>query len=84
MLGLVTVAVLVGGCDKREETQTVEYYVQNDDARKAKIKECKDNPGELKNTPNCQNASKAHAKQLMQIKNVTASGDGNTVDKWKF
>jgi len=29
-------------------------------------------------------AAKAHAKQMMQQKNVTADGDGNTVDKWKF
>lgn len=43
-----------------EEVKTVNYYKQHISERKAKIEECKNNPGELKGTPNCVNAITAH------------------------
>lgn len=43
-----------------EEVKTVNYYKQHISERKAKIEECKNNPGELKGTPNCINAIAAH------------------------
>ncbi len=43
-----------------EIINTVDYYKAHPSERKAKIAECKNNPGELKKTPNCQNAVVAH------------------------
>ena len=40
----------------------VDWYVKNESARKAKVKECSNNPGKLMETPNCSNASQAAAK----------------------
>lgn len=39
-----------------EEVKKVNYYKQHSTERKAKIDECKNNPGELRGTPNCVNA----------------------------
>lgn len=47
-----------------EPTCTVSWYMapENKDALDAKIKECRDNPGKLENTPNCLNAEEAWYK----------------------
>lgn len=52
------------GCEKKEETKTVDWYMapENKAAFEAKLKECRNNPGELGNTPNCQNAELANHK----------------------
>lgn len=57
---LVLSGLSVVGCSS-EETKTVEWYVkpENKAALDAKLAECKNNPGELGNTPNCVNARKA-------------------------
>ena len=54
---LVLSGLSVVGCSS-EETKTVEWYVkpENKAALDAKLAECKNNPGELGNTPNCVNA----------------------------
>ena len=55
----------VGGCNA-EETKTVEWYLapENKAALDAKIEECKSNPGELWNTPNCVNARHAAERKI--------------------
>lgn len=68
-LGLLATLLLAGmatACDAKEETKTVEWYLQpeNTAALEAKRKECKDNPGELANTPNCQNSKAAKQAQF--------------------
>lgn len=49
------------GCSKVEDTHSVEWYraPENRVAFEAKLAECKSNPGELKDTPNCINAFQA-------------------------
>ena len=49
-----------------EETRTVEWYLapENKEALDAQIKECKNNPGELWNTPNCVNARQAAERKM--------------------
>lgn len=47
------------GCGEQEEVKTVDYYKEHEAERKAKIEECKNNPGELRGTPNCINATTA-------------------------
>ncbi len=50
--------------EKKEETRTVDWYMaqENKAALEAKLAECRNNPGELKDTPNCQNAALAQHK----------------------
>ncbi len=66
VLGLILVGfVLVAtGCQSKEEVKTVEWYMEdaNKAALEAKLTECRNNPGELKDTPNCINAFNAQHK----------------------
>lgn len=63
ILALLAITLLMSlvGCNT-EKTITVEEYQdpKNKEALKAKLKECRNNPGELANTPNCINAQKAY------------------------
>ncbi len=57
---LLAAAFALSGCNS-EETRTVEWYLkpENKPALEAKLAECQNNPGQLKDTPNCVNARKA-------------------------
>lgn len=61
LLAVTLVALVLTGCN-REETKTVEWYQapENKAALEAKLAECRNNPGELRKTPNCENARKAY------------------------
>ena len=41
------------------ETKTVEFYKENKEIRESILKECRNNPGEYRNLPNCKNATAA-------------------------
>lgn len=57
---LALTAFLIGCNDTPEEKiKTVDYYEQNEDSLKLKVQECKNNPGELREDPNCHNAFQA-------------------------
>ena len=59
-LTIALVSLFLTACGTESETtKTVDYYKEHDADRKAKLTECENNPGELANTPNCQNAHKA-------------------------
>lgn len=60
MVAALIFLVSATGCNA-EETRTVEWYLQpeNKTIWEAKLKECRNNPGELEKTPNCINARKA-------------------------
>lgn len=66
IMALATLTALAG-C-KSEETHSVEWYrsPENKAAFDAKIAECKNNPGEMKDTPNCINAFKAFELNFLQ------------------
>ena len=51
------------GCTA-EETKTVDYYMANKTERELKITDCKNNPGELMQTPNCKNAVAAARREV--------------------
>jgi len=55
-------SVLISGCLEREETQSVSWYKEHKSERAEMLRRCSDNPGELKETPNCQNAVAAEAQ----------------------
>lgn len=58
----------LAACKKEEETRTVEWYLmpENKSAWDAKLEQCRNNPGELGNTPNCINARKAFDRQFLR------------------
>jgi hypothetical protein len=53
----------LSACDKTEEVKTVDWYLSNLDAMKAKVSECRSNPGQLRGTPNCINAERADTRE---------------------
>lgn len=63
-LTILLCSLAVWGCgqEAKEETRTVNYYVEQSEVRQQKILECKNNPGELMTTPNCINALAAEKK----------------------
>lgn len=72
---LIFGAVMFTGCS--EDVKTVEYYKEHTDERKAKIGECRNNPGGMKGDPNCHNAFVAHSQALDQR---TDKSGGKTID----
>lgn len=67
-MALAVLPLAFTGCEKKEETKTVDWYMapENEAALEAKLKECRNNPGELKDTPNCQNAELANHKLFVK------------------
>lgn len=63
-LGAAQTACAEGQQGKDAKTHTVDWYMapENKAALEAKLKECRNNPGELKNTAECQNAVQADLK----------------------
>ncbi|HEG1929818.1 TPA: EexN family lipoprotein [Enterobacter kobei] len=55
----ITGVAFVSGCEDKEPTQTIEYYMKNKDERMKVIQECK---VQRKNEQNCENASKANMR----------------------
>jgi hypothetical protein len=59
-------AIAAGGCSQQagppKATHTVDDYLAKPDLMEAKIRECANNPGELRNDPDCVNV-KAAARQ---------------------
>ncbi|MEB1609826.1 EexN family lipoprotein [Xanthomonas campestris pv. campestris] len=45
--------------------KTVTYYAEHNDERKTVLTRCRDNPGELRETPDCVNAERADAKKAL-------------------
>lgn len=64
LLTLLACSLVILGCgqETKEETKTVDFYVEQTEDRLQKIAECKNNPGELMATPNCINAVAAEKK----------------------
>jgi len=55
----VAVTTLILACTPKADPHSVEYYLDNKDARLQRIKECDNNPGTLKDDPDCINARQA-------------------------
>ncbi len=43
----------------KEETKSRQWYLENKDAMTSKVAQCQNNPGQLKNNPDCINAKAA-------------------------
>jgi hypothetical protein len=68
-LFIAAVAMLLVAC-KTEETMTVDYYLANPDARKQKLVQCANNPGDEAIQANCVNAKEAQHKSLFDPDNT--------------
>ena len=56
---IATLTVTLTACSDKasnEKVYTKQWYIDNKAEQLEKIKECSNNPGELKDTPNCRNA----------------------------
>lgn len=59
----------IGECvEPPKETQTVEWFMrpENKEILTETLKQCRNNPGELKDTPNCVNAEEAKRRRWGQ------------------
>ncbi|OIS90313.1 EexN family lipoprotein [Brucella cytisi] len=65
---LLLLPAFLAGCNG-EKTNSVEYYTEHKDERAAKLEECRNNPGELKHTPNCVNAAESAHKAMFDPNN---------------
>lgn len=62
--------ILLSGCEtqKTEVTQTVDWYMSHDTERAEMLSKCRNNPGELKEDPNCINAMNANRMKATETK----------------
>lgn len=59
--------VLLAACSQgSERTYTVDEFVADTELLTRTISDCRDNPGELRDTPNCRNAEAADGKLRLQ------------------
>jgi hypothetical protein len=63
---LVSLALLAACSQGSEPTYTVEEFVADPELLTRTISDCRDNPGELRNTPNCRNAEAADGRLRLQ------------------
>lgn len=63
---LVSLLLLAGCSQGSERTHTVEEFVADPELLTRTISDCRDNPGELRDTPNCRNAEAADGKRRLQ------------------
>jgi uncharacterized protein YcfL len=64
----VSLLLLVGCSQESERTYTVEEFVADTELLTRMISDCRDNPGELRDTPNCRNAEAADGK--LRLRNM--------------
>jgi outer membrane murein-binding lipoprotein Lpp len=64
---IVLSLVLLSACSQEaERTHTVDEFVADTELLSRTITECRNNPGALRQTPNCQNAEAAEVKLRLQ------------------
>ena len=61
---LLLFPAVLAGCNEKKEVKTVDWYMapENKAVLESTLKECNNNPGQLKDDPNCQNAALARHK----------------------
>ncbi len=64
-ISLACLVLALAGCQD-EEVHDVQYYVDNAEARAAKLAECDNNPGEKAAEANCINASRAETQAMFK------------------
>lgn len=59
LLTFICVAVTLAGCDEQEVVRSVDWYKDNATERQAMVAQCRSNPGQSADSPNCVNAQQA-------------------------
>jgi hypothetical protein len=77
-LGLFLALMALPAC--ADQVNTVDWYVDHPDERKAEIARCDNNPGELQNTPDCINAKEAGRKAVEVKAKQALDNAGNRID----
>ncbi|GKG94010.1 hypothetical protein CE91St38_20180 [Desulfovibrionaceae bacterium] len=63
VLSALAVYLLLLGCtEENKEVKTVQWYTEHPQERAEQLKICANNPGQLKNDPNCINAKQSILK----------------------
>ncbi len=63
VLSALAVCLLLLGCtEENKEVKTVQWYTEHPQERAEQLKICANNPGQLKNDPNCINAKQSILK----------------------
>lgn len=63
---LLSLALLAACSQAAERIYTVEEFVADPELLIRTISDCRDNPGELRDTPNCRNAEAADGRLRLQ------------------
>ena len=69
LTALIVVIPAIGNCaEPPKETQTVEWFIkpENKEILNETLRQCRNNPGELKDMPNCINAEEAKRRRWGQ------------------
>lgn len=59
VVAAIVAVFVLAGCSPQEPPKTVAYYTANPTERDGVIARCKDNPGQLKDSPDCVNATES-------------------------
>jgi len=65
---VLTLIAALSGC--KEQVHDVAWYKAHDAARQKQIAACRNNPGELQATTNCQNATAAENSKILSSRGV--------------
>jgi hypothetical protein len=64
---LIFILLLLAACSQEaERTHTVDQFIADEALLSRTISDCRNNPGELRNTVNCHNAEAADGKLRLQ------------------
>ncbi|MCW8060578.1 EexN family lipoprotein [Agrobacterium tumefaciens] len=70
---LLTLAT-IAGCSQAEKTYSVEDFLADESLLAEHVQKCRNNPGELGQTPNCVNAAAADGKARLERMNKALGG----------
>ncbi|MGK9086101.1 EexN family lipoprotein [Brucella intermedia] len=65
-LVLAPVLLLLSACSPEEKVYTVDQFAADEALLAKTISECRNNPGELRDTPNCRNAEAADGRLRLE------------------
>lgn len=76
LLAAFVLTALLVGCSEppRETVITVSEFLADETLRADHIRKCRDNPGEMGQTPNCHNAEEAEGKARLERMNKALGG----------
>jgi len=61
---LAAFVTILAGCGNNE-VHDVQYFIDHPEERKAAFEKCQNNPGALRNTPECINVSQANKEVML-------------------